>query len=324
MKAPVQQRMWYGNRKEQDPVIPGFCDDCEKKPNCKSLCKPAQKMVFTPSQTEKRTRDKIIMFPHNSREMNFASTPEVLRQEADFSGEECLKINTDALETNMSNVFAERFFNKRSFNDIADQMNIRPGTAASYFYRACEKIEKLFSILDGREKGLKWLVNKNNLEKFTDDEKAFLLSHVFGFKSKEIADILGGPSQSRWKGKIKALADKYRAFFDEEKTMNIGKLDQAISIYTITIGQNEYGEPVETQTLCAGAPKWAKMEPLRGLTRVTAQTLTAVIETKFIVRRWADLTPAHRLKHGSDWWNIQSIEDHQRKGYQVLWCKRTE
>ncbi len=86
--------------------------------------------------------------------------------------------------------------------DIADDLGVDFSTVHSYFTRAVERINRIVRILDTRESVLKYTGKNSNINRYTDDEKAFLLSHIFGFKTAEIADVLGGPGPARWKKRI--------------------------------------------------------------------------------------------------------------------------
>jgi SPP1 family predicted phage head-tail adaptor len=97
--------------------------------------------------------------------------------------------------------------------------------------------------------------------------------------------------------------------------------DQPIEIQALTVVSDGMGSTVETWAAAAGSPKWAKVEPLRGLERIEAGQLDQVAEVKFQIRRWADLTAAHRIVHQGKTWSITSVEDHGRKGFMVVWAR---
>lgn len=105
--------------------------------------------------------------------------------------------------------------------------------------------------------------------------------------------------------------------------LNPGELDQSIEIQELTIGQDEYGAPVETSGPAAGAPKWAKLRPLRGQEKLLAQQVRSEEQTRFVIRRWASLDAAvHKILHGGKVWDITSVEDHgAREAIMVVWAK---
>lgn len=52
---------------------------------------------------------------------------------------------------------------------------------------------------------------------------------------------------------------------------------------------------------------WASIEPLRGQELWEAQQVQARVNTRVRMRYWAGLTPEHRIKHGTDVYNIAAV-----------------
>ena len=100
-----------------------------------------------------------------------------------------------------------------------------------------------------------------------------------------------------------------------------GKLDQPITIQTLTTGVDGMGSPTETWATAAGSPLWAEMMPLRGIERIEAGKMEAATEVKFRVRRWASMTTKHQVIHSGRTYRILGIEDHGRAGDMVLHCQ---
>jgi DNA-directed RNA polymerase specialized sigma24 family protein len=179
--------------KKQVPKEYTACGDCPGRPSCKTLCKKIQAVINDgASGSERHHRDHIELFPTFHLEKNFASLPQETHDGIPFSGPddftEGVYLQTDCLETNRASIFVEIFFNKRSFQDLADQLGVEFNTVWSYFQRACERIEQIVKLLDSKQQAVKY---SRQMLKFDDDEKVWLLKSVFGFKSEEVSDILG-------------------------------------------------------------------------------------------------------------------------------------
>ena len=99
------------------------------------------------------------------------------------------------------------------------------------------------------------------------------------------------------------------------------QFDTPITIEKLTVTSDGMGSTVEAWATAAGAPLWAKVEPLRGQERLLAGQLSEVAQVKFTIRRWPGLTSSHRIIQGGQTWLITSVEDHGRHGYMVVWAK---
>jgi len=104
--------------------------------------------------------------------------------------------------------------------------------------------------------------------------------------------------------------------------MNAGQYDTPIEIWEVEYGVDDFGMPVETWSIADNSPRWGRLEPIKGLTRVEVQKVTTTLQDKLTIRRWADLDPTHEIKIDGQMHKIESIEDYKRRGYQVLWIKK--
>lgn len=104
--------------------------------------------------------------------------------------------------------------------------------------------------------------------------------------------------------------------------MNPGSLDTPVEFYGITIVDDGMGGTSETRAVVSGSPKWGRLDPLKGMTRVEAGKVATTLQNKLTIRRWADLDPAYEIEIGSEVYLIDSIEDYRRGGFQALWIKR--
>ena len=105
-------------------------------------------------------------------------------------------------------VFVERFFNKIPCKELAERFDVKENTIISMYRQAIEQLERIIKALDARREGLK--ATKSG--RFTDDQKFFLLTCVFGFSQTEIAKMFGR-DRNMVNKKVKRLSDKYAALF---------------------------------------------------------------------------------------------------------------
>ena len=103
--------------------------------------------------------------------------------------------------------------------------------------------------------------------------------------------------------------------------INPGQLDTPIEFWAMTYEIDDYGGTVETWAIVPGAPKWGKLEPLKGLTRVEMSKVTAIIPLKLTIRYFPDLDTTYKVKIKGLMYRIESVEDYNRGGYQILWIK---
>ena len=66
--------------------------------------------------------------------------------------------------------------------DIAEELGVKPKTVHQHFVKSIEYINKILVILDARQSAFR---HSKNFRRYSNDEKAFLLAHVFGFKIEE-------------------------------------------------------------------------------------------------------------------------------------------
>lgn len=164
----------------------------------------------------RKFRGGMMIFPPERLETNFASLPIERGHRAleDFADDEAAVFRTDAFEQNVTSVFFERFFNRRSIQDIADRLSTTTKSVESTFTVAVERVQRIAEVLDKKKAAEKYLVPSRRKFNFTHDELAFLMNYVFGFKAEEIVDILGKYARSATQRRIQQMAKKYRDAFD--------------------------------------------------------------------------------------------------------------
>lgn len=160
-----------------------------------------------------------MIFPPERLETNFSSLPtelggRELRALEDFADDEAAVFRTDAFEQNVTSVFFERFFNRRSIQDIAERLNTTTKSVEATFTVAVERVKRIAEVLDKKKAAEKYIVPSRRQYNFSHDELAFLLNRVFGFTAEEISDILGKYKRTATQRRIQQMAKKYRDAFD--------------------------------------------------------------------------------------------------------------
>ena len=158
------------------------CRDCDK----------LKSIIEKDGYFERYTQDIITVLPEKGRFSNFTSVCE----EIDFDNREYKVVfDNSELTVNTAKIFVEYFFKRRSLRDIADNYGLAETTTHNEFKRAIEQINKIIMIMQARKSAFK---HAQRLSYYSDPEKAFLLSHCFGFSTEEVANILGRLSASQW------------------------------------------------------------------------------------------------------------------------------
>lgn len=95
--------------------------------------------------------------------------------------------------------------------------------------------------------------------------------------------------------------------------MNIGKLDQRLTIQTFTESQTTSGEA--TLSWSTLATVWGSLHPLKGEEYFSAQKFEAAVTARIRIRYRADITPKMRVLHGSTVYEIVSVVDAESRGF---------
>jgi len=154
---------------------------------------------------ERQGRNIIVSYPLN-HEVRFSEITQ--EQIENFSNEDVMPWNTDALRLRKTVVFIERFFHKTPCKVLADRFGVKENTIVCMYQQAVEQLEKIVEKLDARKEGLKAL----KPDRFTLDQKLFLLCHVFGFSQVEAAKMFN-KNRDAVNKRVKRLCDKYEALF---------------------------------------------------------------------------------------------------------------
>ena len=185
------------------------CDKCHNQRSCKRPCWPIEYLLsqVTDGSMEKQTGEKeLTHFGHHHEkrfsDLNEATLKKAVYEIADEDPFDPFEPSPryDDLEfqptQKTADIFYMRFFLGKSYLEIAEKHGISRRTASSVYSAGRRRVVEVLSIVDGRDKGLKFCAARAR-NSFSRHEKAFLLNKVFGLAFTEIAELLGyaGPDQ---------------------------------------------------------------------------------------------------------------------------------
>ncbi len=104
--------------------------------------------------------------------------------------------------------------------------------------------------------------------------------------------------------------------------MNAGKLRKLITIQQQSATQDEYGAQIVTWS-SFGVDRWAQIEPLSGREYFAGQQFQSKVDTKFVLRYVAGVTPKMRILCNSLPYDIESVIniDERNKELHIM-CSR--
>lgn len=185
-----------------------LCKTCGDYANCRKTCKPVNAILWKDNNVyERHYEDSIVVFPPK-HEVHFSAFADYKVDEfesTDFpwsSGDYKLRQTT---------VFIEKFFNKTTTSELAERFGVKESVISTMYKNCLDQIEKIVGLLDLRASGIKNL----KPDRFTDDEKMFLLVYVFRFNAAEVAQMFHH-SANYISLKLSRMADKYAALFAQQ------------------------------------------------------------------------------------------------------------
>ena len=103
--------------------------------------------------------------------------------------------------------------------------------------------------------------------------------------------------------------------------MRAGTLDQRVSLWRLSGGFDELGQPLPDEWTLVGTV-WACVQPLRGREYIAAQAALSEITTKVTMRHRPGVTPDLKVTHEGRDYQIQSVIDPDSAGRELhLMCK---
>jgi hypothetical protein len=192
-----------------------FCANCEDRDICQTPCKPVQTLLWVDNRIMERTYENVVVVYPKQEEIHFSTLEE--RQINHFSDTDTVPWSSGDFRLTKTRVFVERFFNKTPCKVLAERYGVKENTIVCMYKQAVEQIQRLIQVLDARKEGIKAM----KPDRFTDDEKFFLLHYVFGFTQIEIARMFKR-DKNVINQKIKRLGDKYEKLFAGQQVAACG------------------------------------------------------------------------------------------------------
>jgi hypothetical protein len=186
-----------------------LCETCQNRDQCQKPCKPVNDILWKDNRVmERHYSDHIVCYPQRG-EVHFSELKD--HQLDDFSDDDVVPWSSGDTRLRQTTVFIERFFNHVPCRELADRFDVKENTIVSMYARAVESIERIIEAMDARREGLKAVKS----DRFTDDQKLFLLVSVFGFSGVE-AGRMFNQDRKRVSLKVKRMSDRYGAAFKEQ------------------------------------------------------------------------------------------------------------
>jgi DNA-directed RNA polymerase specialized sigma24 family protein len=155
----------------------------------------------TSTPFERRVGDDVVCQPQY-REVHFSALhPHRLNS---FAEKDAFPWSSTEYNLTLTSVFVERFFERRSDEEIAERHGMKRLDVAKMYHAAVQRLTQVVAALDARQEGLKCV----RLRPFTDVQKAFLLVYVFGFNQTEAARMLKLNPANLCR-KLRPLAERY-------------------------------------------------------------------------------------------------------------------
>lgn len=101
-----------------------------------------------------------------------------------------------------------------------------------------------------------------------------------------------------------------------------GELDRRVEIQRTTEVQDSFGQVNLTWVQLAQV--WARFEPGGGGESFVAEQRSSRAQAAFTIRYRAGITPRMRVKLDSDVWEIEAVEEPQRRAWLMLTCHAFE
>jgi len=183
------------------------CNECSERDTCTAPCATVNAILWHENRIMEKSGEKdTVCFPMN-KEVHFC---ECASYKLDRATEGVPWSSGDA-RLRKTAVFIERFFNKTPCKELAERYGVTENTIVSIYGDAVESLNKIIDTLDARKGGIKAM----KPDRFTEDQKYFLLVSVFGFTRAEVARMF-----NRCRGmvdqKVKRMSDRYGAAFSGE------------------------------------------------------------------------------------------------------------
>ena len=186
-----------------------LCETCEKRNQCTAPCKRVQDILWKDNRVMERLFTDIIVCYPKPEEVHFSELS--MQQLESFSSDRIIPWSSGDVRLRKTSVFIERFFNHVPYKELAERYGVNENTIVCMYRDAVESVEKIIEALDSRREGIKAM----KLDRFTDDQKYFLLVCIFGFSGNEVARMFG-QNRNLINKKIKRMVDRFGKLFSGE------------------------------------------------------------------------------------------------------------
>ena len=201
-----------------------LCADCKKRDRCKRPCKEVERILRAGNRVMERHFDDMIVCYPMGKEVHFSELKESIdgpkTTVEDFTYDDLPEFSTEDLRLRKTAVFVDRFFNRMPVSLLAEKYGVEENTIVSIYKQAQEHVERIIEALDARREGIK----ATKPDKFNDDQKFFLLSHVFGFPQAEVARMFNR-DRNVVNQKVKRMTDTYAALFEGQELQEETPID---------------------------------------------------------------------------------------------------
>jgi len=186
-----------------------ICEKCKNRHECKTPCKAVNSLLWEDNRVmERQYSDKIVCYPKTG-EVHFA---EITDHQVDhFSTDDAIPWAGVDFKLRKTGVFVERFFNKVSCKELAEKYGVKENSIVCMYKQAVEQLEKIIEVMDSRREGIK----ATRGDRFTEEQKFFLLAAIFGFSQAEVARMFNR-NRDTVNQKIKRMIDRYEDLFSGE------------------------------------------------------------------------------------------------------------
>lgn len=199
------------------------CTACKDRCQCKTLCKDISKKVWKGNRMmERNFDDHIVLYPLPNQ-TRFSEIADYKVNH--FSTADAIPWSSGDTRLRKTAVFIERFFNKTPVHELAERFRVDDVTISSAYTTAISQLFKVVQALDAHKEGVK----VSQLDRFTKEQKYFMLVFVFGFSINDVAKMFKY-DRNLVGSKINRMAKKYGDLFAEQaKKDDTAIVDPAMS-----------------------------------------------------------------------------------------------
>lgn len=185
------------------------CTGCDNREHCQTPCKEISRKVWKGNRMmEQKFDNHIVLYPL-PKQVRFSEIADY--KVDDFSTSDVIPWSSGDTRLRKTAIFIERFFNKTPVHELAGRFGVDDVTISSIYTNTVNQLTKVVEALDARKAGVKL----SQSEKFTKEQKYFMLVHVFGFSINEVAEMFSY-DRNMVAYKVDRMVRKYGDLFAEQ------------------------------------------------------------------------------------------------------------